>query len=150
MPDLICGFYEYDATGRSLTQPLTRQSIRLTHQEDGGFWFDYLDDEVTVSFVVERAEPRHTFMMNLDRSASRAIAECYGLWRRVAFFLLDALPVWFSVAKRPDERFLASGYLRLLGERRLGSVIRRRMRRECKPGRVGRSAAARCPSVRLP
>jgi hypothetical protein len=62
MSPLICGHYQFEDVTNSLIEVCTRPSIRLTHQtEEGGFWFDYIDDETTASFVVEKTIEQEHF-----------------------------------------------------------------------------------------
>jgi hypothetical protein len=108
MSDLICGLYRYDPTANFLQQAFTGQSLRLTHETaEGGLWFEYADDETTLIFVIETAiqSGRSVAALNFDRPESQAIVLSYGLWRRVMFFLIDALPGWFVLRENSAHRF---------------------------------------------
>lgn len=105
MSSLICGLYSYDAAANSLTHVFSQQSIRLTHQNDeGGLWYEYSDPETALDFVVEKTvrpysfgayETSSTALLDFNRPECQTVSLNYGLWRRVTFFLLDSLPVWF-------------------------------------------------------
>lgn len=110
MKESLGGLYHYDSVARSLTQVVTGQSIRcLDVTEEGDFWFEYADDETTLDFVVEKHAVNGTAtvaLLNFGRPESAPVVHGYGLWRRVTFFLLDSLPVWFFHTAASGERFL--------------------------------------------
>jgi hypothetical protein len=114
MSELICGIYFHDAARRSLTHAVTGQSIRLTHSSaEGGWWFEYVDDETTTNFIVERHVVRvredhvlYRALLDFNRPESQPVTARYGLWRRVVYFLLDSLMVWLFLTRREcDEQF---------------------------------------------
>jgi len=94
MQELVGGVYIYSKKERLLLLPGTNQSLKLVGRPSGHFAFRYQDGEVSRDFIV-RAKAGGDILLDFAQRDLDGIAEAYGLWRRLSFFLLDGLPCWF-------------------------------------------------------
>jgi hypothetical protein len=124
--DLVCGKYKLQDGGQALQQPFTGQSLAL-HRDptDPLVRLLYTDRDVSLPIAVMPGTKRgglevlSAVTLNANLPASAALCESYGLWRRVAGFLLDALPIWCLVsaaaAGRPAGARVRGARVRLIG-----------------------------------
>lgn len=114
MTGLICGLYRYDDAAKLLTEPPSGQSLRLVHKTDaGGLWFEYSDKETSLELVVEKTicswdDGRYVdvvFLLDWDGQKDKQVSQNYGLWRRLTFFALNSLPVWFYLTEPKNHQF---------------------------------------------
>jgi hypothetical protein len=93
MGEIIFGQYETDENAPRLRHIITGQSITLIDKgAQGALGFEYADAEVTVPFYVKLEDS--VGIIDFAHPETRVIARNYGLWRRMTYFLLDALVVW--------------------------------------------------------
>ncbi|WP_193371582.1 hypothetical protein [Pelagibius marinus] len=119
MSDLISGTYQLDKVTGSLRHLFTGQGIaRKRDGSEAAQWFEYSDADVTVPFAVDltsQARPNAKFFsawVDFSRPESAVVSESYGLWRRMALFLLESLSVWY-LKRKPETDFL--GGVKVIG-----------------------------------
>ena len=104
--ETICGQYGFDEAARSLSHLDSGQSIREVQSEGGLRRFEYSDTDVTLTFGLEIGGTNlQIATSDFHEPSMEAAHQTYGLWRRLAFFLLDALTVWLFAAERGRQNW---------------------------------------------
>jgi hypothetical protein len=96
--------FDHDAGRNLLRNVCSSQAIRLAQQGAGSWVFDYEDGEAAIAIPV-RQRARE---FSVDFRPLTSVVRTYGLWRRLAFFLPDALAFWFLGGREPLEPWLPS------------------------------------------
>jgi hypothetical protein len=104
----------YELTGDGLVCPLTQQRLHAVGGCQGGVLFDYADAEVHTRIIVGftpsgAADEWLSARVDWNAPEHRAVRESYGLWRRLTWFLLDALLVWQDEGGRSASGVSISG-----------------------------------------
>lgn len=96
--EVIWGHFCFEDGRRTLRDVVSDQTLQLTGTSAGpDHHFRYRDPDVDTSIVVS-VIGETTFQVDFNGRHMRDVANDYALWRRLAFFLPDALPVWFNDA----------------------------------------------------
>ena len=135
--ELIFGAYEQEADG-VLHLVTTGQRLIPISISGSQCAFRYTDREIGLDFQCELiTEPYqigrpyiNELQLDWRKSPYAPIRQSYGLWRRISWFLLDALLVWLEVTKQDQEAvMLRSGWLN--GKWRENVRLRSSMMRNC-------------------
>ena len=115
--DLLFGAYEREAGG-ALHYVATGQRLvpdRISREQ---MLAEYRDREITIPIVVRLTDsPPADWTSYFGREAlvdwnlpeHKSVRRDYGLWRRLTWFLLDALLVWLIQEGRPQRSVLITG-----------------------------------------
>lgn len=91
----------------------TGQRLVVLSESGGRVFCSYSDAEVTheFSFALLDADADYgtTALLDWNRNAPRRIVQSYGTWRRLTWFLLDAILVWLIEEKRQQQSVLVLG-----------------------------------------
>jgi len=102
MAQILFGQYSIDEGMRTLQHVLTGQLLQFKEEiSNGHLIFTYQDRDVTITFPIRFQKTRGIApgfaavgVMNWSCPELEEAAKCYGLWRRMTYFLLDSLMVW--------------------------------------------------------
>lgn len=93
----------------------TNQSLALVASNQDTDRLRYSDPEISIDITVEKhpnasgghpdAPTWHSYVVDFDDPICRPIQKQYGLWRRILYFLLDAIPSWYSFQYGEKEEF---------------------------------------------
>ena len=101
MTPLLYETYEWSPDRRSVRNVYTNQHLEIVQLDPGGEdIFDYADDDLTFRLYVGKRAPEDgsSPLLYWNDERHREIAQSYGAWRRLSFFLLDGLPVLYRTA----------------------------------------------------
>lgn len=87
MVSIQSGLYKYDQAKHVLLQTVTQQHLRLLNDTGASRTFRYEDPETNFEFTTQN-------VLVEFQSVGGTPPLSYGLWRRLVFFLMDALSVW--------------------------------------------------------
>lgn len=106
--EVIWGHFCFEDGRQTLRDVISDQTLQLTRTSAGPeHHFRYRDPDLDASIVVS-VIGESTLEVDFNNRHMRDVADDYALWRRLAFFLPDALPVWLCDAA-------GSHLVRLLG-----------------------------------
>jgi hypothetical protein len=99
MAETVWGQFEYDRGRELLRNVFSGQAIELGSESPERCVFTYRDAETQAAIVTER----RPWGWTVDFNDMAVVKQSYGLWRRLAFGLLDALTFWFSGGRSAFE-----------------------------------------------
>lgn len=93
--EVIWGHFRFEDGGKTLRDIASDQTLHLSDASEGSdHVFRYRDPDLDASVVVSVIGST-MFEVDFNGHLMREVADDYALWRRLAFFLPDALLVWF-------------------------------------------------------
>lgn len=93
MTTLICGLYEFDQHSRTLTNRITQQSLRFVTQErETGLKFEYKDIDLEMPLFMRG---NSGLCLTIDQNNNALLKFSYGKWRRITYFLIDCISVYY-------------------------------------------------------
>ena len=115
--EVIWGHFCFEDDRKTLRDIISDQTLQLTGTSGGSdHVFRYRDPDVDTSVVVSVIG---STMLQVDFNGHlmREVADDYALWRRLAFFLPDALPVWFCDTATAHTVRLVGGWQNAIWKR---------------------------------
>lgn len=96
--EVIWGHFRFEDGRKTLRDVVSNQTLQLTGTSAGpNHRFRYRDPDVDTPIVVS-VIGETTLQVDFNTPHMRVVADDYALWRRLVFFLPDALPVWLCEA----------------------------------------------------
>jgi len=107
MISIQSGLYKYDQARHVLLQTVTQQHLHLLNDTGISRNFQYEDLEINFGFTAQKIG--NSFLVEF-RSVDGTPPLSYGLWRRLVFFLIDALSVWNYMHQSKGEHFYRTDF----------------------------------------